>query len=107
MVIRNITDENFQQEVLSHDKPVLVDFWAEWCSPCKALSPVMTELSDEYQGRVKVCKVNTEDNHNLVSKYKISSLPTSIMFKNGEIVNKTIGMNSKKKFQSDIEEALK
>ena len=104
--VKEITNDNFKKEVLSNGTPVLVDFWAEWCGPCKALSPVVKELSEEYAGKLKVCKAKVDDNYNSVSKYKVSALPTIAIFKNGEIVSKEIGLNAKNKIKSNIEEVL-
>lgn len=90
-----ITTENFEKEVLNSEIPVLVDFFANWCSPCKMMSPVVEELAKEMEGKVKVYKVDTDEEQNLAIKYGIMSIPTFIVFKNGEPVNKAIGMRDK------------
>lgn len=92
------TEDNFEQEVLQSEGPVLVDFWAEWCAPCKALGPVIDQLAEDYQGRVKVGKLDTEANQNVAIKYGISSIPTVMLFHQGEIKEKLIGLRSKKDY---------
>ena len=89
-----ITTSNFEEEVLKSEVPVLVDFWATWCGPCKMLSPIIKEIADEVQG-VKIGKVNVDEEPDLAMKYKIMSIPTVMVFKNGEVVNKAIGMQTK------------
>jgi thioredoxin 1 len=90
-----LNETNFSQEVLSSDKPVLVDFWAPWCSPCKMLIPIIDELTREYEGKVKIFKVNTDANMSLSSQYQITSIPCLILFKEGTIVQKLVGFKSK------------
>jgi len=87
----HVNDESFQAEVLDNDLPVLVDFWAEWCGPCKAIGPIIEELAGEYNGKVKVVKVNTEEATKTPSKYGIRGIPTLILFKNGEVVDQLVG----------------
>ncbi|MBC8310220.1 MAG: thioredoxin [Phycisphaerales bacterium] len=96
------TDENFQDEVLSSDQPVLVDFWAEWCGPCKMLGPIIDELATEFDGKAKVGKVDIDTNRDAAVKYEIQSIPSIIIFKNGEITNKFVGIASK----DDLSEAI-
>jgi len=98
----HFTDENFNKEVLSSDIPVLVDFYADWCGPCKMLAPVIETLATEYEGKVKVGKLNVDNAPDTAQNYGIMSIPTLLYFKNGEIVNKTIGVVSK----SEIEQVL-
>lgn len=93
------TDQNFDDEVLQADKPVLVDFWAEWCGPCKALGPVIDELAKEYAGRVKVGKVDTDANREISVRFSVSAIPTCMFFHKGEIVEKFVGLRAKKDFQ--------
>ena len=90
-----LTQENFAEEVLQAKEPVLVDFWAIWCGPCKMLAPVLQELAEEYEGRLKVGKVNVDDEGDLASEYRIASIPTLLIFKNGEIVHTLVGYRPK------------
>ena len=94
------TDNTFDQEVLQSDKPVLVDFWAEWCAPCKALGPVIDQLATEYDGKVKVGKVDTDANREISVRFSVSAIPTVILFHKGEIVEKFIGLRGKKDYQT-------
>ncbi|HUX22253.1 MAG TPA: thioredoxin [Spirochaetia bacterium] len=86
-----LTAENFDTEVLQSDVPVLIDFWAEWCGPCKMISPIVEELAGSYEGKLKVGKVNVDEEGDIASKYGIISIPTLLVFKNGDIVNKQVG----------------
>lgn len=90
-----VTDSNFEEEVLKCDLPVLVDFWAPWCGPCRAMGPVIDELSQEYTGQVKISKMNVDENPSSPSKYGIRALPTLILFKGGEVVEQVTGAVSK------------
>ena len=98
------TDENFDEEVLKSDRPVLVDFWAEWCMPCRMLAPTIDALADDYQDRVKVGKLDTDSNRDTAMKYKIVSIPTVILFKDGEPVKEFVGMHSKEDFEKVLDE---
>jgi thioredoxin 1 len=93
--VKEFTDANFDAEVLKSDKPVLVDFWAEWCMPCRMLSPTIEAVADEYAGKVKVGKVDTDANRNISFKYQISAIPTVILFKDGQVRKKFVGLTSK------------
>ena len=94
MVVK-ITNDNFEEEVLKSDKPVLLDFWADWCGPCKMMSPVVEELADELEGQVKVGKVNVDEEAALALKYQIMSIPTLVVMKNGVFEGKSIGEQDK------------
>ena len=91
----NITSENFEKEVLKSNIPVLVDFWANWCNPCKMMIPVIEKIEEELNGKVKVCKINVDEQQELAIKYNVMSIPTFFVFKDGKIANQTIGMQSK------------
>lgn len=96
MSVLTITNENFEQEVLKSDKPVIVDFWAAWCGPCKMLSPVVDQLAEELEG-VKVGKINIDEQMELAEKYNVSSIPCVVAFKNGEEVKRSVGLVPKQK----------
>ena len=98
-----LNDDNFEQEVIQSDKPVLVDFWAEWCMPCRMLAPTIDELAEEYQGQVKVGKLDTDGSRNVPMKYGISAIPTVILFQNGEVVQKFVGVTSKQDFKAELD----
>ena len=102
-----LTDENFKSEVLDSKQPVLVDFWAEWCGPCKMVGPIVEKLAKEYSGQVKVGKLNVDDNSETPQKYGIQGIPTLILFKNGEIVNQMVGFQPEDKLKSAIDSALR
>jgi thioredoxin 1 len=101
-----LTDTNFDQEVLSSDKPTLVDFWAEWCRPCKMLAPTIDDLANEYAGRLKVGKVDTDSSRQAAMKFGISAIPTLILFKDGKLVKKMVGLQSKKDLKAAIDSLL-
>lgn len=95
-----LTDQNFEQEVLRADMPVLVDFWASWCGPCQMLAPVIAEIAEEYAGKVKVGKVNVDEQPNLANRYGIASIPTVMLFKNGEVVSTSLGYRPKNELET-------
>jgi thioredoxin 1 len=105
-VALEFTDANFQDEVLNADQPVLVDFWAEWCGPCKMLGPVIDELAGEYEGKAKVGKIDIDNNRDAAVQYGIQSIPSIIIFKNGEVVNKFVGISPKDELASAIDAAM-
>lgn len=92
---RDVSDGNFEQEVLQSAKPVLVDFWAPWCGPCRMVAPVVEELSEEYDGQVDFVKLNTDDNPNTAIKYGVRSIPTLLVFKDGQPVSQIVGFRPK------------
>ena len=95
MSLVNLNSENFKKEVLEEEKPVLIDFWAEWCGPCRMMAPVVDEIAENMQDSVKVCKVNIDENQELAEKYEVMSIPTFIVIKNGKEVGRTIGVQPK------------
>ncbi len=89
------TDQNFDQEVLKSDRPVLVDFWATWCAPCRMMAPTVEGIADEYAGRAKVGKLNVDENLNVTGRYSIRGIPTLILFKNGQVAEQSVGAVAK------------
>ena len=101
--VLELTDANFESEVVNSPQPVLVDFWAEWCMPCRMLAPVIDKLSQEYEGKVKVGKVDTDANRDISVKYGISAIPTIILFKGGEVAKKFVGVTPKTEFKAELD----
>lgn len=102
-----LTDQNFQQEVLTSDVPVLVDFWAPWCGPCQMMGPLIEELASEYAGKgVKIGKINVDENNETAGKYRVMSIPTFLVFKGGEVVDQVVGGVQKEKLKELIERHL-
>ena len=97
---------NFDEEVLNSSVPVLVDFWAEWCGPCKMLGPVISSIAKKYEGKLKVCKLNVDDSMDVAEQYFISSIPAVKFFKNGEVVNESIGFVPQQKLEAIIEDLI-
>jgi thioredoxin 1 len=94
-LIDHVSDDTFETDVLKADTPVLVDYWAEWCGPCKAIAPVLDEVAKEYQGKLRVVKLNVDDNHEVPKKYSIKGIPTLMLFKNGNVEATKVGALSK------------
>jgi thioredoxin 1 len=101
-----ITQDNFENEVLKSDTPVLVDFWAEWCGPCKRVAPVLDELAGEMDGKVRIAKLNVDENQQIAYQFQVSSIPTFILFKGGQMADRMMGAMPKSAFQSFIERNL-
>ncbi|MFQ5752711.1 MAG: thioredoxin [bacterium] len=101
-----LTDENFDSEVISSDVPVLVDFWAEWCGPCKMIAPYVEELAAEFEGKVKIGKLDVDNNQVVASKYGVRSIPSLLIFKGGEVVEQIIGAVPKNQIKSKLEATL-
>ena len=93
--IKNCSEEDFEKEVISSKVPVVVDFWAEWCAPCKMLTPILEELSDEFKNKILVVKVNLDENQDLAMKYSIRSIPTLLLFNKGELLDTKVGLSPK------------
>ena len=104
--VKEFTDSNFDTEVLKAATPVLVDFWAEWCMPCRMLTPTIDAVAEEINGKVKVGKVDTDANRNIAVKYSINAIPTVILFKNGEVKKKWVGLTSKDDLTRVMNEAI-
>lgn len=104
--VREFTDANFDDEVLGADEPVLVDFWAEWCMPCRMLAPTIDQIASDYQGRVKVGKVDTDSNRDVSVRYGITAIPTIILFKGGSVAQKFVGLTKKEEFAKALDSAL-
>ena len=101
-----ITDKNFEETVLKSDKPVIVDFWAAWCGPCRMVGPIIDELSQEYEGKAVVGKVDVDANQEFAAKYGVRNIPTVLLFKNGELVNRQVGVAPKTTYSEAIDSAL-
>ena len=106
MATVKVTDKTFQEEVLASDTPVLVDFWAEWCGPCKMIHPALEELAVEFEGKLKVAKINVDENPNLPAKYGVRGIPALFMFKGGEVVSNRTGAAPKASLKGWIEESV-
>ena len=103
--VLELTDANFETEVTNSSQPVLVDFWAEWCGPCLMMAPTIEELADEYDGKARIGKLDTDKNRDTAVKFGISAIPTTILFNNGEVVKKFVGLTSKKDLKAALDEA--
>lgn len=101
-----ITDKDFQEKVLNSDKPVLVDFWAAWCGPCRMVGPIIDELSAEYEGKAVVAKMDVDQNQEFAAKYGVRNIPTVLLFKDGEMVNRQVGVAQKETYKEAIDSVL-
>lgn len=100
------TDGNFESEVLKSDKPVLVDFWAPWCGPCKAIGPIIEEIAERFKDSVKIMKLNVDDNQKSAQNYGVRSIPTILLFKDGKVLDTIVGLVSKERLESFVKKAL-
>ena len=104
--ILEVTDQNFDQDVLKSDTPVLVDFWAAWCGPCRAIAPIVEELAGEYAGKVKIGKMDVDRNNATPGRYRVTGIPTLLVFKNGEVVEQLAGYKGKEEIQKALDKHL-
>jgi thioredoxin 1 len=104
--VKEFTDQNFEGEVLKSTQPVLVDFWAEWCAPCRMLAPTIDKLANDYAGKVKVGKLDTDSNRDVALKYGINAIPTVILFNRGQVAQKFVGLRSEKEFKAALDSLI-
>ena len=104
--IQHVTDDTFEPEVLKSDTAVLVDYWAEWCGPCKSIAPILDEIAKEYEGRLKIAKINVDENQSTPAKFGIRGIPTLMLFKNGELAATKVGAMSKAQLTAFIDQQL-
>ena len=102
----NLTDDNFENEVLKSDQPVLVDFWAEWCGPCKIQGPVVDEIAKDFEGKAKIAKLEVDESPNTAQKYGIMSIPTLVLFKNGESIWQAAGVQQKQTIETELNKVI-
>src|SRR6266705_3866026 len=103
-LISALTQDNFEKEVLQSATPVLVDFWAEWCGPCKMIAPMLDELASEYDGKVKVGKVNIDEFQSIATQYGVRAIPTLLIFKDGEVAEQVVGLRSKRDLKANLDQ---
>lgn len=101
--VKNLTDQTFESEVVKSDVPALVDFWAEWCGPCRQIAPTIDALADEYKGKLKVCKVDVDHNQIVAQQYMISSIPRLLIFKGGKVVGQLVGAVPRSKIEAELQ----
>jgi thioredoxin 1 len=101
-----LTDQNFDSEVIKSEIPVLVDFWAEWCGPCRMIAPIVEEFAKEYNGKLKICKLDVDAHGSIAQQFRILSIPTVIIFKDGKVASQIVGAVPKKEFQKHIDKVL-
>jgi len=106
MAARDVTDESFATDVLASDKPIMVDFWAEWCGPCRAVSPILDQIATEHAEKIDVVKLNVDHNPDTAMKYQITSIPTMKVFKGGEVVKTVVGAKPKPALEQELQEFL-
>ena len=104
--IVTLTQDNFASEVLQSSSPVLVDFWAEWCGPCKMIAPVLDELAEEYDGKIKIGKVNVDNEQGLAGQFRVSAIPTLLLFKGGQVAEQMVGARSKRDLKASFDRAI-
>ena len=102
-LVTNISDESFDAEVLKCSVPVMVDFWAEWCGPCKSIAPIIEELAREYEGKIKICKLNIDESPETPTKFSVRGIPTLLLFKNGAVVSQKVGAAAKSQLSAWID----
>ena len=105
-LIVSLTQDNFETEALKSATPMFVDFWAEWCGPCKMIAPVLDELANEYSGKIKIGKVNVDEQQGLAAQYRVSSIPSLLMIKNGQVIEQMVGAKSKRDLKACFDRAL-
>lgn len=101
-----ITKNNFEQEVINSELPVMIDFWATWCGPCRMVAPIMDELAEEYEGKAKICKINVDDEGELAAKFRVMSIPTIMVYKNGNMAERIVGAMPKNEFKNILDKHL-